>query len=480
MPLQTVSFRPQTSHQARRSYQKAGGAPRLSEIEQRRLERSAQLEERAAKIRAHDNRARENKRKRAEKLEKERETRKRMGISEPTKIKISSSQLSLGTFVKSKTEIRGEGTQSSKGYVKEETPACVPGTCSSPAYCVSNSNPPEHLKFEQQRPNNCTPPPSSQRSMPHQIIQPPSEDKKASCASLMPPPRSRAPLRKTAANITAHPGSKQQKNDLSTMIGNDWDSLFDSNTQVEREISGYKEKSPAQYSTTKLNPDIQVKSLPMVPLDLLADISTQDLQYSSSPPSPVKDSSNEVPNLPNGYINRLPPNGLHQSKESTIVCLKQRPSSSLSRDELDVIIAAVLNMYCLRLSLPATRRLISGQRLNGDGSIVAPRLVTLMAIKIEEERLLGKPTPMPTELLQWATSMQETEVKRERPAATARAGTLSDSSKTANSCRNIAPQNPRATDSGPLSVNGRIATSKSFDEFDDFDLSTQDLRAFDV
>ncbi|KAL9004029.1 MAG: hypothetical protein Q9188_003142 [Gyalolechia gomerana] len=480
MPPQVVSLRPQTSHQARRAYLKAGGAPRLSEVEQRQLERSAELEARAARIRAHNTRARENKRKRAEKLEKERETRKRMGISEPTKIKISPSQLSLGTFVETKPRVKGEEIHPSKVYVKEETPERLPHTGPSPAYCVSNTDAPDHLESEQQRSKNFTPPPSSHKAVPRYFSPPPSKGKKARPASLMPPPPSRAPLRKTSVNKMARPSSKPHKDDLSTMIGNDWDSFFDSNTQVEREISSYKEKPPAQYPPPQVTPDIPVNSFLMVASDLLANISTQDLQYSSSPPSPAKGNNDQVSNLVEGYENELPPNGTRQPEEATITLKERRLTSSLCRNELETITTALLNSYCHRLSLPDIRRLISGQRLDGDAAVIPPRLVTLMAIKIEEERRPRKPPPMPIELMRWATSMQEVEAKEEKQATPGRAKVNSHCSKTAFSNRDFALPDRRAADTRPVSTNKGTTTSRSFDEFDGFDLSTQDLREFDV
>ncbi|KAL8938204.1 MAG: hypothetical protein Q9211_003317 [Gyalolechia sp. 1 TL-2023] len=481
MPPQTISLRPQTSRQARRAYQKAGGTPRLSEVEQRRLERSAELEERAARIRAHNARSRENKRKRAEKLEKERETRRRMGISEPTKIKISPSQLSLGNFVKYRTNMRGkEAHSSSKTYVKEETTESVPRTCPNPAYCSSNNDSPEQPILEEQQLKNPTSP--SQRLVPHHIVPSSSRGKKASSESLMPPPLFRAPLRKTSVNQMTRPCSKPQKDDLSAMIGNDWDSLFDSNTQVEREISSYNEQPPAPYQPSKVAPSALLNPPPMAPSDLLASISTQDLQYSSSPPSPAKDHSDEVSNLSDEHRSKLPTKCLARSEESTITLQKRRPTSLLRPNELDMIMAALWNMYCLRLSLPDIRRLISGQRLDGDAGIIPPRLVILMAIKVEEERKPGKPPPVPIVLMQWASSMQEIEAQGDKLAASARVEMDSHLLNTVSSC-NIAAPGPRATDLQPVAMNDRITTSKSLDEFDEFDgfeLSTQDLCEFDV
>lgn len=478
MPPQTVSLRPQTSHQARRAYQKSGGVLRLSEVEKRRLERSAELEERAAKIRAHNARARERKKKKAEKLEKERETRKRMGMSEPTKVKINASQRSLGAFVETKPKAKVEVIKSPKTQVKEE--AAEKALCTT--YHVSNTKPLEQLESKGQPFQKCKVEPPLHGSIPLQSRPPIPKVNKANSAILMPPPRSRAPLRKTPGNMRSQPRPRSQKVALNTTIENDWDSLFVSNTQVEREISGCKEDPCAQYTLPQITPAASINSPapPAVPSDLLADISTQDLQYSSSPPCPAKDVSAQAPNLPKEKKNQFVPSSSHKSNESTVATQKRWPKSLLRGNELATLWYAIHGLYNVDLSIPEIKRLISGKYLTGVGGMIPPRVVTLMAIKIEEERLNGEPPSVPNEIMQWATSMRQREVLEERQAATARARKNPFASKTAISNPKFARQNPGATGPNPVSTKKGLTASKSFDEFDDFDISVDDLRELDV
>ncbi|KAI4183830.1 MAG: hypothetical protein L6R41_005168 [Letrouitia leprolyta] len=479
MPPQTVSLKPQTSRQAKRAYQKAGGAPRLSAIEQRRLERSAELEERAARIRAHNTRARERKRKKAEKLEKERETRKRMGIPEPIKTKVTPSQLSLGAFVETKPTAKMEAIQSPRIHVKEEKatrPLCT-------THCMSKTESKEQPKFERQLLQRCKPELPLQKSIPLQFPPPIRKVNKANSSALMPPPRSRAPLRNTSANRMPIPGSTgQKKDDLDTIIGNDWDSLFASNTQVEREISGCEEDPPAQYSLPRITPAISVNTPPppTIPSELLAGISTQDLQYSSSPTSPAREGSVKAPKPSAEYRSTVPPSDLRKSNGTTTALQKKWPQTVLRRDELDTIWFVLLDSYYVDLSPSEIRQLISGQHLNGDGSIIPPRLVTLMAIKIEEERKPGKSPPVPMEIWQWAISMRRKEAREERQAAAARQRRNSLVSKTRPLSHDFPPRNSGAMGSKSASADRLITTPKSFDEFDDFDLSVEDLRELDV
>ncbi|KAL8768080.1 MAG: hypothetical protein Q9209_005623 [Squamulea sp. 1 TL-2023] len=292
-PLRAVSYRPQTSRQAKRAYQKAGATPRISAVEQRRIDRAVELQERAARIRLHNVRARENKRKKAEKDEKERETRKRMGLPEPTKFKIGSSQLSLGAFV-------GTGAKQKKmGSVEFEE-----ASCSSPytpkedtkakemiMECLDQATIPEIpecLKMETTEVSYkaldlcCT---SQNKASPQRLLCSQKTETKSNVtsASLMPPP----PRRVASATSAVRGASNlcpQPYNDTVTIgAGTDWDMFLDSNTQVEREISFNHTKPSMQATYQQSTADTSIK-LSVTPTDILADISTQDLQYHSSPP----------------------------------------------------------------------------------------------------------------------------------------------------------------------------------------------------
>ena len=115
----TISTRPQTSRQARRAYLKSRGTLRLSERELRQLERSAELQARADRIRERENKRKANLKKRNERIEKEREARQRMGITTPVKETVGASQLRLDAF---------KGTGIGLKRKREETPMLTPSS----------------------------------------------------------------------------------------------------------------------------------------------------------------------------------------------------------------------------------------------------------------------------------------------------------------------------------------------------------------
>lgn len=247
-PRSTVSYRPQTSRQAKRAYQKAGATPRISAAEQRRIDRAVELEDRAARIRLHNVRARENKRKKAEKDEKDREIRKRMGIQEPSKFKIGPSQLSLGAFV-------AVGPKHKKPEPVEDEMA----GCSSPY----------------------TPTENTKTMLPSTTLMPP------------PPPRlsSKTQVSKPIPTSCSAP-SKPVATAAATE--SDWDMFLDSNTQVEREISCHPADPPMPAVDKRHTSATTIQYSVTPPADLLAGISTQDLQYCSSPLTSKSDSEKDA------------------------------------------------------------------------------------------------------------------------------------------------------------------------------------------
>ena len=95
MPPRNDPRRPQTLKQAKKAYQKAGAAPRLSAIELRRLDRLVELDERAGRIQAKEKRKKANQKKKTEKMEKEKLARKKEGLSERKEAYIGPSQQRL-------------------------------------------------------------------------------------------------------------------------------------------------------------------------------------------------------------------------------------------------------------------------------------------------------------------------------------------------------------------------------------------------
>lgn len=515
MPPQTVSCRPQTSRQARRAYQKAGGAPRLSVVEQRRLERSAELQERAARIKAHNDRAKENKRKKAEKLEREREARKRMGIPEPTRFKVGSSQLDLGTFVSAGVKRK-----------REESDRLALSLESCPK--IGDSIPNEDtVKLAEITPGQTEPLPkasSTETAVARQTNILPREEKQATIAttaSLMPPPPlPQPPLRKIPGNPMVQPGCQPPNTNIG-IIGTDWDSLFDSNTQVERDISDTKEKPPSPTSLPKATPNKPMSPPLTVQSDLLTNISTQDLQYSSSPPPTTRNATKRRPEfgvekkykesvssslysderVAQGLGARSRQPVLLPAEEPTSPMKKRRPSSSLRHDEIDVIILALEDEYCVWLSHSDIERLITGRYLGGLASAVPPWLVTNMAIKLEELRQNGERLWTAHKLLRWTSKMRQIEVPERRRAtakfAAAALATMKEAiaqerldangrllghlqTEFAMGKSTIVRPNPKVLDTRAVSKGAEVRDPKSFDEFDQFEVSSQDLLELEI
>jgi len=72
---------------------------RLSELELRQLERSAELQARADRIKERENKRKANLKKKQDRMGKERENRQRMGIASPVKETCGASQMRLGAFI---------------------------------------------------------------------------------------------------------------------------------------------------------------------------------------------------------------------------------------------------------------------------------------------------------------------------------------------------------------------------------------------
>ncbi len=304
-PQGTVSYRPQTSRQARRAYQRAGATPRITPAEQRRIDRAAELQERAARIRLHNVRARENKRKKAEKEEKDREIRKRMGIQEPAKFKIGPSQTSLGSFVnagpkhKQPGSLESEGAECSSPYTPTEKTKIEDISMDCPSFpklsenrdCIKTdaivvpSKPPERCCTSQET--------VCQHDFPAQKVH---STTMVPPTTLMPPPPPRLSSKTSASTSipTTCPQSSQPIAAAAPAINTDWDIFLDSNTQVEREISGGPEGAPihAVYGQATSATTILRSATP--PADLLVGISTQDLHYSSSPLPSKSDSDKDA------------------------------------------------------------------------------------------------------------------------------------------------------------------------------------------
>lgn len=100
-----IQHKPQTLKQAKKAYKQAGATPRFSKLELRRLDRCGELLERADRLKAKGRQKKANKKKRDEKLGKEKEARRKAGLPEVREAYVGASQLKLD-FVGAATRLK--------------------------------------------------------------------------------------------------------------------------------------------------------------------------------------------------------------------------------------------------------------------------------------------------------------------------------------------------------------------------------------
>lgn len=173
MPPIPRTHRPQTLKQAKKAYHRSGATVRLSDSEKAVLERRAVLQERADRIKEREARRKANLKRKEERVQREREARHRMGISTPPVnegIQVGPSQLHLSEFLyagtkrKAGDEVGGEekktGQQKGEELRTQESPMQPPrsrqplGTLStnaSPSWMIpsqiAHANSPKVLDF---------------------------------------------------------------------------------------------------------------------------------------------------------------------------------------------------------------------------------------------------------------------------------------------------------------------------------------------
>ncbi|KAM0804331.1 hypothetical protein BDR22DRAFT_835654 [Usnea florida] len=326
--------RPQTLKQAKKAYRKSTGIVRLSESEKAMLERRAVLQERADRINEREARRKANLKKREEKVQREREVRQRMGIPTPPGkegIHVGPSQLHLSGFVfggvkRKRDEEEEEGGESGAQTEKELVipeqheysmePARsqqLPRMNASPKLVMPShtvdTKPSEVLEFTLQRnwtPHERTPPARSplQARTANPTIQQKqlarntkNRDIQVNSSQLQRPqvpPPDQAPTK--TPPIFRQPPSLQPPFKADSIPEDYLDSFFVSNTQIQRELSPpptppTRTASPNNATSISLTPP-QPPTPPNLPAtsnthpiatdnpaDLLAFISTQDLDF---------------------------------------------------------------------------------------------------------------------------------------------------------------------------------------------------------
>ncbi|KAL9043403.1 MAG: hypothetical protein Q9214_003411 [Letrouitia sp. 1 TL-2023] len=509
MPPQTDHYRPQTLRQAKRAYQKSRSSTRLSDVERRRLQREVELQERASRIRLQEERIRENRRKKLEKIEHEREVRKRMGIPEPEKGYIGPSQLRLGTFITTGTKIDDmEGKENLKplGENDEEKPFSQ-----NTSRFLSIQTPPEvepiaDQQFQEQflTRKSYPKPPSKPSSRPLANNLPISSSglnslDKHKASRIHPPPT--PPLTRIPSNksmpppLRPHQLSKPDHIKPHAALQDDWDFFLDSNTQIQREISA-SAPQPRSASTKSNHRKTEILSDGET---FLAGISTQDLEYSDTEPSlhPKNEpdhcsdfgddiAAEDLIDVANTVeYNKLGAKMIEKNRARQHSVRFQRPmwpTRALSNHELQVIIWVLLDEYRWLLSEGEVKNLISGNRLPGEYAVISPMWVANMAKHIVE---LGQQNRMPASHVDFLCIMQERDGK-EVFQAKHRAYRKPVGKRNGIKIRThddhssqIRVNKPKPRSQAPRPEISRTIQRET-DEFNDFMISTQDLRELGV
>ncbi|KAA6416306.1 MAG: hypothetical protein FRX48_01026 [Lasallia pustulata] len=254
---------PTTLKQAKKAYQKTGAGPRLSEAEVARLQRLQEREEKHERMRERERKRLLNRKKRDEKIAKEKELRKKMGLPEPGAPYIGPSQARISQFVKGGKTVRFEGAAEQKEEEGEDEEMPLSGLDEEVLACLAS--------------------PVSEKSK-----------------------TPRKPLERLDGNRALSQGTKRMSSNpnVAEAADDDWASIFVSNTQIQRELStddddnddGVQEDAPQ--STQK-----RASALSHPPAaneadetaNLLAMINTQDLEDAEEFDQSVLSASTQYP-----------------------------------------------------------------------------------------------------------------------------------------------------------------------------------------
>lgn len=232
MPQSETLHRPQTLKQAKKAFKKAGALPRFSDAEIRRLNRAAELQERADREKEKERKRKANLKKREERLVKEREARKKAHLPDVKGAHIAPSQLQLAF----------------------------------PGGAINRMEERTHAAF------------GDDSLHPRQNIHKPTDDAGVS--------KLNCPLQRITPAVTNNTKSAPfgtSENPWDTCV-EDWDEFLVSNTQLERELSAPRVKAPLMICTRDPAPTCTGLDDPIDMLDL---ISTQDLESLTRVPPPI-------------------------------------------------------------------------------------------------------------------------------------------------------------------------------------------------
>lgn len=300
MPPATVHHRPQTLKQAKKAYQKAGGVPRISAVEQRRLQRAAELRERAEGIKEKEKTRKANAKKKVEKEEKEREKRKRMGVPEPVNEGyISPRQVRMGVYL-GKRKRDGEEGENMDEIGKTPSKKLDLDSARKRSSMTTRNPLGERSTNVVQRSQLQRKTPTKQQAVVSE------EDWAAlldSCSEMEPEEpvqtvkevlctEKKSPQDQFSHVITGSQSQKITALQLQTTISEDeWALMLESNSQIERDISTDIDSPALAPVNSKHQPASTSAFQPIIDdaADLLANISTQDILDSGeiSPVAPA-------------------------------------------------------------------------------------------------------------------------------------------------------------------------------------------------
>lgn len=220
MPQSETLHRPQTLKQAKKAFKKAGALPRFSDAEIRRLNRAAELQERADREKDKERKRKANLKKREERLAKEKEARKKAHLPYVKQGHVAPSQLQLAF------------PGAAINRMEERTRAALGDSSIQP------------------RQNNLNPTSDA-------------------VVSIL-----KCPLQQVTPVATRNSKSAPFATSENTCVEN-WDEFLVSNTQLEQELSAPRFKAPLMSCTRDPAPTCTEFDDPIDMFDL---ISTQDLE----------------------------------------------------------------------------------------------------------------------------------------------------------------------------------------------------------
>ena len=283
---------PTTLKQAKKAYRKASAIPRLSEAELARIQRLEEREEKHERMRERERKRLLNKKKRDEKIAKEKELRKKMGLPEPGAPCVGPSQARISQFVNGAKMVRFDeaGKQEKVENRQEEREE-------------------KEEEEEEEEDDEEMPLPELDEEVLACLASPESEKTK--------PPR--PPLQHLDGNRASQGAKGRASSPSATVAGDDdWASMFASNTQIQRELSiddddDDNDDEEKDANEKVIEPAQQPPDLPHRPRAkaaddtayLLALISTQDLEDAEDGDQSVLPASTPYPEFTEEELREL-------------------------------------------------------------------------------------------------------------------------------------------------------------------------------